>query len=50
MDCGFRVDLIVAGAVVVEIKAVNWNVGLLMNFNVPVLREGIRRRVLGLEE
>ena len=48
MDCGFRVDLIVAGAVVVEIKAVGWKVGLLINFNVPVLREGIRRRVLGL--
>ena len=68
LDCGFRVDLIVAGAVVVEIKAVErlapvhdaqlltylrpsgWKVGLLINFNVPVLREGIRRRVLGLEE
>ena len=33
MDCGFRVDLIVAGAVVVEIKAVDWKVGLLINFN-----------------
>ena len=27
-----------------------WKVGLLINFNVPVLREGIRRKVLGLEE
>ena len=68
MDCGFRVDLIVAGAVMVEIKAVERlapvhdaqlltylrpggrKVGLLINFTVPVLREGIRRRVLGLEE
>ena len=76
LDCGFRVDLIVAEAVVVEIKAVErlapvlaqelkahydaqlltylrlggWKVGLLINFNVPLLREGIRRRVLGLEE
>jgi len=27
-----------------------WNVGLLMNFNVVVLKDGIRRRVLGLKE
>ncbi len=27
-----------------------WKVGLLINFNVPLLRDGIRRRVLGLEE
>jgi GxxExxY protein len=62
------VDLIVADAVVVEIKAVErlaavydaqlltylglggWKVGLLINFNVPLLREGIHRRVLGPEE
>lgn len=61
-------DLIVADAVVVEIKSVDrvapvheaqlitylrlggWKVGLLINFNVPLLRDGIRRRVLGLEE
>jgi len=27
-----------------------WKAGLLINFNVPVLRDGIVRRVLGLEE
>jgi GxxExxY protein len=27
-----------------------WKVGLLINFNVVVLKNGIRRRVLGLEE
>ena len=27
-----------------------WSVGLLMNFNVVVLKDGIRRRVLGLRE
>lgn len=27
-----------------------WKVGLLINFNVPVLKDGIRRRVLDLEE
>jgi GxxExxY protein len=27
-----------------------WTVGLLMNFNVVVLKNGIRRKVLGLRE
>ena len=64
LDCGYRLDLLVAGAVVVEIKAVEafepiheaqlltylklggWKLGLLINFNVPVLKDGIRRRIL----
>ena len=64
LDCGYRVDLIVADAVVVELKTVDhlapatltylrlggWKVGLLINFNVALLRNGIHRRVLGLEE
>jgi len=68
LDCGYRVDLIVAEAVVVELKTVDhlapvhdaqlltylrlggWKLGLLINFNVAVLRNGIHRRVLGLEE
>ncbi len=68
LDCGYRLDLLVAGIVVVEIKAVEalhpiheaqlltylrlggWKVGLLINFNVEILKKGIRRRVLGLEE
>jgi GxxExxY protein len=68
LDCGYRVDMVVAGAVVVEVKSVErmapvfesqlltylrlgaWKAGLLINFNVPVLREGIVRRVLGLDE
>jgi len=68
LDCGYRIDLLVADAVVVEVKAVEklipvheaqlltylrlggWRVGLLMNFNSPVLKQGIRRLVLGLEE
>ena len=68
LDCGYRLDLLVADTVVVEIKAVEsllpiheaqlltylrlggWKVGLLINFNVAILRQGIRRRVLGLEE
>ncbi len=31
-------------------KLGGWKVGLLINFNVPVLRQGIRRLVLGLPE
>src|SRR3989442_2642084 len=68
LDCGYRVDLIVAEAVVVELKTVDhlapvhdaqlltylrlggWKLGLLINFNVALLRNGIHRRVLGLEE
>lgn len=68
LECGYRLDLVVADLVVVELKAVDvllpvheaqlitylrlggWKVGLLINFNVPVLRQGIRRRVLGLED
>ena len=64
LDCGYRLDLFVAGTVVVEIKAVEaiqpiheaqlltylkiggWKLGLLINFNVPVLKDGIRRRIL----
>ena len=68
LDCGYRLDLLVAGKVVVEIKAIEsllpvheaqlltylklggWKAGLLINFNVPVLRSGVRRLVLGLED
>ena len=68
LECGYRMDLLVADAVVVETKSVEalapiheaqlltylrlggWKVGLLTNFNVVVLKSGIRRKVLGLEE
>jgi GxxExxY protein len=68
LECGYRIDLLVAGTVVVEVKAVEvllpiheaqlltylklggWKLGLLINFNVPVLKQGIKRLVLGLEE
>ena len=64
LDCGYRLDLLVNGKVVVELKAVDalhpvheaqlltylklsgCRVGLLINFNVPVLKEGIKRMVL----
>ena len=67
LECGYRLDLLVAGLVVVEIKAVEalapvheaqlltylrlggWRVGLLINFNVTVLKEGIRRKIVGYD-
>lgn len=68
LDCGYRIDLLVEGKVVVELKAVErleriheaqllsylklsgCKVGLLINFNVRVLKNGIRRMVLDFEE
>ncbi|HBB96429.1 MAG TPA: GxxExxY protein [Blastocatellia bacterium] len=68
LEAGYRLDVLVAGKVVVEVKAMEgiapiheaqlltylrlggWKVGLLMNFNVVVLKDGIRRRVLDLRE
>ncbi len=68
LDVGYRIDILVANLVVVEIKSVEsllpvheaqlltymklggWQVGLLLNFNVALLKHGIRRRVLGLLE
>ena len=32
------------------LKLGGWNVGLLINFNVPLLRDGLKRVVLGLKE
>jgi len=68
LDCGYRLDFLVAGMVVVELKAIEcllpihqaqvlsylklggWKLGLLMNFHASLLRDGIKRVVLGLEE
>ena len=68
LESGYRVDVVVAHTVVVEIKAVEsflpvheaqlltylklggWKIGLLINFNVPKLTQGIRRLVSGLKE
>jgi GxxExxY protein len=63
LDCGYRLDLLVEEAVIVEVKAVDrlapihktqllsylrlsgYKVGLLINFNVKVLKDGVRRVV-----
>ena len=63
MDCGYRIDVLVDGAVILELKAIDAlapiheaqllsylklsavQVGLLMNFNVLHLRDGIKRMV-----
>jgi GxxExxY protein len=67
-EYGYRLDILVDGTLVVEVKSIEaiapiheaqlltylrlggWNIGLLMNFNVVVLKDGIRRKVLGLKE
>jgi GxxExxY protein len=64
LDCGYRMDLLIDGRLIVELKSVdqllkvheaqiltymklaNVKVGLLMNFNVDVLKHGIKRFVL----
>ncbi len=68
IKCGYRMDLLVEGQVVVELKAVDklepiheaqllsylklsgCPVGLLINFNVRLLKQGIRRLVHELPE
>jgi GxxExxY protein len=65
LDAGYKMDLVLDGLVIVELKAVeslapihqaqlltylrlsgNW-LGLLINFNVKVLKDGIKRLVNG---
>jgi GxxExxY protein len=64
LDCGYRIDLLVSGDLIVEVKAVEMllpihqaqiltymrlakiPIGLLMNFNVTKLQNGIKRFVL----
>lgn len=65
LDCGYRLDFVVEGALIVELKAVaehhpiheaqlltylkldKKSLGLLINFNVPVLKQGVKRVVCG---
>lgn len=66
LDCGYRIDLLVEGTVIVELKTVEailpihqaqvltylklsgCSLGLLINFNVPVLKDGVRRIINSL--
>jgi GxxExxY protein len=68
LDCGYRLDIVVEGAIILELKSCETiepipkaqlltylklsglNLGLLLNFNTPLLREGIVRVVNELEE
>ncbi|HMA97024.1 MAG TPA: GxxExxY protein [Polyangiaceae bacterium] len=61
LDCGYRLDVVVSGSILLELKAVErllpihqaqvvtylglsrMPVGLFVNFNVTVLRNGLRR-------
>lgn len=63
LEAGFRIDLLLARAVVVEVKSVDilapihqaqlltylklsgCRLGLLMNFNVPLFKDGLKRMV-----
>jgi GxxExxY protein len=65
LECGYRLDMVVEGRVVLELKAVaslqpihvaqlvtylrltELELGLLLNFNVPLMKDGIRRVVRG---
>jgi GxxExxY protein len=65
LDCGYRVDFVVEGELIIELKAVTEllpihhaqlltylkldrrSLGLLINFNVPAVKDGIRRVVAG---
>lgn len=64
LECGYRLDLLVEGQIVVELKSVEHlgpiheaimltylrlsghRLGLLINFNVSVLKDGIRRFIV----
>lgn len=64
LEYGYRVDLLVNGLIVIELKAIerltdvhtaqvltylkfgNYPLGLLMNFNVKMLKEGLKRFIM----
>lgn len=65
LDCGYRLDFVVEGILIIELKAVTEllpiheaqlltylkldkkPLGLLVNFNMPTLKQGVRRLVCG---
>jgi GxxExxY protein len=64
LECGYRIDLLVEGRIVVELKSIDFlgpiheaiiltylrlsghHLGLLLNFSVPTLKEGVRRFIM----
>ena len=64
LECGYRIDLLVEGRIVVELKSIEFlgpfheaiiltysrlsghHLGLLINFNVTALKDGVRRFIL----
>ena len=68
LDAGYRLDIVVEGTIILELKACEviesihkaqlltylklsgLNLGLLLNFNVPVMRDGIVRIVNALND
>jgi GxxExxY protein len=68
LECGYRLDFLVSGRIVVEIKSIEAfapidesvmltylrlsgvPLGLLINFNVPILKDGLRRYVWHYQE
>ena len=68
LDCGYRIDVVVENAIILELKACEkiepihkaqlltylklsgLKLGLLLNFNVPIMRDGIVRIVNELSE
>ena len=64
LDAGYRLDLVIEGAVIIEVKAIDalapihdaqvltylklsgLRIGLLMNFNVALLKQGLKRFVV----
>ena len=63
LDCGYRLDIVVENAIILELKAceriepihkaqlltylklTSLTIGLLLNFNVPIMKDGITRIV-----
>ena len=66
LDCGYRLDIVVAGLVIIELKTIKrfepihdaqlltylkltkLKLGVLLNFNVPIMKHGIKKIVNSL--
>jgi GxxExxY protein len=50
VKCVAKIDPIHEAQLLTYLRLGHWPIGLLINFNVKVLKDGIRRKVLGLPE